>query len=186
MLEVPVLYIVGAFIPATMIAVLYYFDHSVASQLAQQKEFNLRKPPSFHYDLLLLGFMVHDPPSSICSFALCKIPLVLCLLPNAICLLLAIDTEYGFLICPWTEFDPYFWHIWCVECMAGYIMWTNWNSPIKWCHSTISNAHQKFSYIEAPGIHIHNNYKRRFPVFLFCRAWLWWMLPIHFHYYKLW
>ncbi|XP_059592598.1 probable boron transporter 2-like isoform X1 [Vitis vinifera] len=58
MLNVPVLYIIGAFIPATMIAVLYYFDHSVASQLAQQKEFNLRKPPSFHYDLLLLGFMV--------------------------------------------------------------------------------------------------------------------------------
>ncbi|XVF28151.1 hypothetical protein REPUB_Repub15cG0004300 [Reevesia pubescens] len=57
MLKVPVLYIIGAFIPATMIAVLYYFDHSVASQLAQQKEFNLRKPPSFHYDLLLLGFL---------------------------------------------------------------------------------------------------------------------------------
>ncbi|XP_021768663.1 boron transporter 1-like [Chenopodium quinoa] len=57
MLDVPVLYIFGAIVPATMIAVLYYFDHSVASQLAQQKEFNLRKPPSFHYDLLLLGFM---------------------------------------------------------------------------------------------------------------------------------
>jgi hypothetical protein len=63
MLNVPVLYIIGAFIPATMIAVLYYFDHSVASQLAQQKEFNLRKPPSFHYDLLLLGFMVCKSPS---------------------------------------------------------------------------------------------------------------------------
>lgn len=58
MTQVPLLYILGAFIPATMIAVLYYFDHSVASQLAQQKEFNLRKPPSFHYDLLLLGFLV--------------------------------------------------------------------------------------------------------------------------------
>ncbi|ERN03269.1 hypothetical protein AMTRI_Chr02g262620 [Amborella trichopoda] len=70
MLDVPVLYILGAFIPATMIAVLYYFDHSVASQLAQQKEFNLRKPPSFHYDLLLLGFLtiicglVGIPPSN--------------------------------------------------------------------------------------------------------------------------
>lgn len=63
MLNVPVLFIFGAFIPATMIAVLYYFDHSVASQLAQQKEFNLRKPPSFHYDLLLLGFMVCKSPS---------------------------------------------------------------------------------------------------------------------------
>lgn len=58
MLNVPILYIFGAFVPATMIAVLYYFDHSVASQLAQQKDFNLRKPPSFHYDLLLLGFLV--------------------------------------------------------------------------------------------------------------------------------
>eukprot|EP00250_Pteridium_aquilinum_P007280 c17031_g1_i1 orf=627-2624(+) len=58
MLEVPVLYIFIAFIPATMIAVLYYFDHSVASQLAQQKEFNLRKPSSFHYDLLLLSALV--------------------------------------------------------------------------------------------------------------------------------
>ena len=57
-MDVPVLYIIGAFIPATMIAVLYYFDHSVASQLAQQKEFNLRKPSSYHYDLLLLGFLV--------------------------------------------------------------------------------------------------------------------------------
>lgn len=58
MAEVPALYIAGAFIPATMIAVLYYFDHSVAAQLAQQKEFNLKNPPSYHYDLLLLGFMV--------------------------------------------------------------------------------------------------------------------------------
>ncbi|KAF5785294.1 putative bicarbonate transporter [Helianthus annuus] len=57
MLNVPILFIFGAFVPATMIAVLYYFDHSVASQLAQQKEFNLRKPASFHYDLLLLGFL---------------------------------------------------------------------------------------------------------------------------------
>ncbi|KAL5681368.1 hypothetical protein ACJX0J_007753, partial [Zea mays] len=70
MTQVPLLYILGAFIPATMIAVLYYFDHSVASQLAQQKEFNLRKPPSFHYDLLLLGFLtlmcglIGIPPSN--------------------------------------------------------------------------------------------------------------------------
>lgn len=70
MVDVPVLYIVGAFIPATMIAVLYYFDHSVASQLAQQSEFNLKKPASYHYDLLLLGFLtllcglIGIPPSN--------------------------------------------------------------------------------------------------------------------------
>ncbi|CAM8972665.1 hypothetical protein QQ045_029854 [Rhodiola kirilowii] len=68
--NVPPIYIVGAFIPATMIAVLYYFDHSVASQLAQQKEFNLKKPSSYHYDLLLLGFLtilcglIGIPPSN--------------------------------------------------------------------------------------------------------------------------
>ncbi|KAH7314449.1 hypothetical protein KP509_21G003300 [Ceratopteris richardii] len=56
--SVPVLDIFTALIPATMIAVLYYFDHSVASQLAQQKEFNLRKPSAYHYDLLLLSFLV--------------------------------------------------------------------------------------------------------------------------------
>lgn len=68
MLDVPPLYIVGAFIPATMIAVLYYFDHSVASQLAQQKEFNLKKPPSYHYDLLLLGFLVSHCPNKPLTF----------------------------------------------------------------------------------------------------------------------
>ena len=52
------LYIFAAFIPAVMIAGLYFFDHSVASQMAQQKEFNLQKPSSFHYDILLLGIMV--------------------------------------------------------------------------------------------------------------------------------
>ena len=89
MLNVPVLYIIGAFIPATMIAVLYYFDHSVASQLAQQKEFNLRKPPSFHYDLLLLGFMVHDTRCSFLSFAYIK--LLWCF---AFFLMLSVSTFY--------------------------------------------------------------------------------------------
>ncbi|GAY60060.1 hypothetical protein CUMW_199190 [Citrus unshiu] len=55
--KVPVAYIFAAFIPAVMIAGLYFFDHSVASQLAQQKEFNLKKPSAYHYDTFLLGFM---------------------------------------------------------------------------------------------------------------------------------
>ncbi|KAJ9568237.1 hypothetical protein OSB04_004203 [Centaurea solstitialis] len=50
-------YILAAFIPALMIAGLYFFDHSVAAQLAQQKEFNLKNPSAYHYDILLLGFM---------------------------------------------------------------------------------------------------------------------------------
>ncbi|XP_021736761.1 boron transporter 4-like [Chenopodium quinoa] len=57
MAKVPVVYVFAAIIPAVMVAGLYFFDHSVASQLAQQKEFNLRKPSAYHYDILVLGFM---------------------------------------------------------------------------------------------------------------------------------
>ncbi|KAI4380679.1 hypothetical protein MLD38_006842 [Melastoma candidum] len=63
-------YICGAFIPAVMIAGLYFFDHSVASQLAQQQEFNLKNPSAYHYDMFLLGIttlicgLVGLPPSN--------------------------------------------------------------------------------------------------------------------------
>ncbi|KAJ4826599.1 Boron transporter 4 [Turnera subulata] len=55
--KVPVVYVFAALVPATMIAGLYFFDHSVASQMAQQGEFNLKKPSAYHYDILLLGIM---------------------------------------------------------------------------------------------------------------------------------
>ncbi|PWA43386.1 boron transporter 4 [Artemisia annua] len=35
----------------------HVLDHSVASQLVQQKEFNLKNPSAYHYDILLLGFL---------------------------------------------------------------------------------------------------------------------------------
>ena len=38
-------------------AVLFYFDHSVSSQLAQTANFNLRKPSAYSYDFYLLGCM---------------------------------------------------------------------------------------------------------------------------------
>ncbi|CAN6877291.1 unnamed protein product [Brassica oleracea var. botrytis] len=55
--KVPVMYIFSGIIPAVMIAGLYFFDHSVASQMAQQKEFNLKNPSAYHYDIFLLGIM---------------------------------------------------------------------------------------------------------------------------------
>lgn len=58
LLLVPPIYILAAIIPAMMVSGLYFFDHSVASPMAQQKEFNLKKPSSYHYDILTLGFMV--------------------------------------------------------------------------------------------------------------------------------
>lgn len=57
--KIPPSYIFAALLPAVMIAGLYFFDHSVASQLAQQKEFNLKNPSAYHYDIFLLGFMVY-------------------------------------------------------------------------------------------------------------------------------
>ncbi|KAL5836072.1 hypothetical protein ACOSQ4_015569 [Xanthoceras sorbifolium] len=55
--RVPPLYIFSAFLPALMVAGLYFFDHSVASQMAQQKEFNLKNPSAYHYDIFILAAM---------------------------------------------------------------------------------------------------------------------------------
>lgn len=55
--QVPGSYIAGALIPALLIAILFYFDHTVSAQMAQLDEFNLQKPSAYHYDLFLLGWM---------------------------------------------------------------------------------------------------------------------------------
>ena len=57
MSQVPSKYIGAAVIPAIIITVLFFFDHNVSSQLAQQPEFNLKKPSAYHYDMLLLSLM---------------------------------------------------------------------------------------------------------------------------------
>ena len=51
--EVPGPFIAAAALPALIITVLFYFDHNVSSQLAQQPEFNLTKPPAYSYDMVL-------------------------------------------------------------------------------------------------------------------------------------
>lgn len=55
--QVPGVYIAGALVPALIITILFYFDHSVSSQLAQTADFNLRKPSAYNWDLVLVGFM---------------------------------------------------------------------------------------------------------------------------------
>lgn len=54
--QVPGVYIAGALVPALIITILFYFDHSVSSQLAQTPDLNLRKPSAYSWDLLLNGF----------------------------------------------------------------------------------------------------------------------------------
>lgn len=127
MSEVPMLYIIGAFIPATMVAVLYYFDHSVAAQLAQQKEFNLRKPPSFHYDLLLLGLLVHFFPTN-----------------------KALEMFFQSLTIPLECFS---FHLHSLirdhHTLADFNLWPSWHTSIKWCHPTIPHAYKELSYSKA-------------------------------------
>ncbi|KAL4447751.1 hypothetical protein ABPG75_004970 [Micractinium tetrahymenae] len=50
-------WIAAALVPALLIAILFFFDHNVSAQLAQQPEFYLRKPSAYHYDFMLLGLM---------------------------------------------------------------------------------------------------------------------------------
>ena len=41
---------------AILLTILFYFDHNVSSLIAQSKDFPLRKPAGFHFDIFLLGF----------------------------------------------------------------------------------------------------------------------------------
>jgi hypothetical protein len=67
MAQVPPEFVAAALVPALVIAVLFFFDHNVSSQMAQQKEFNLRRPPAYHYDFLLLGLLVSRAASTFCA-----------------------------------------------------------------------------------------------------------------------
>lgn len=55
--DVPGAQVAVALIPALIITVLFFFDHNVSSQLAQTEDFNLKKPPAYHYDFFLVGLI---------------------------------------------------------------------------------------------------------------------------------
>ena len=55
--QVPGRFVGAAVVPAIIVTVLFFFDHNVSSQLAQQPEFNLKKGPAYHWDMLLLSLM---------------------------------------------------------------------------------------------------------------------------------
>lgn len=46
---------VAAALPAAVLTALLFFDHNISSSLSQQPRFNLKKPPAFNFDTLLLG-----------------------------------------------------------------------------------------------------------------------------------
>ncbi|KAF3442537.1 hypothetical protein FNV43_RR16453 [Rhamnella rubrinervis] len=95
--QVPGGYIYAAIVPALMIAGLYFFDHSGTSQMAQQKEFNLKNPPSYHNDIFVLGVMT-------LIFGLLGLPPSNGLLPQSPmhtkCLAILKRKDYGFYVAP--------------------------------------------------------------------------------------
>lgn len=61
MSDVSGVYIAAALVPAFLITMLFWFDHNVSSKMAQQEEFNLRKPGAYHWDFLVLSGLVGGP-----------------------------------------------------------------------------------------------------------------------------
>ena len=74
--EIPVQHAGTAAVPGLIIAVLFYFDHSVSSQLAQMRDLGVVKPPAFHWDLLWISLVT-------LAFGLLGLPPVNGVLPQA-------------------------------------------------------------------------------------------------------
>lgn len=70
--DVPGSFIAAALLPALIITVLFYFDHNVSSQMAQQPEFNLVKGSAYHWDFLLLSALVRAKQGAGAGWPLCK------------------------------------------------------------------------------------------------------------------
>lgn len=132
--KVPPLYIFAAFIPAVMIAGLYFFDHSVASQMAQQMEFNLQKPSSYHYDLLLLGIMV-------CSR----------IMGHSICF------SFSYFVISYQTYILFICKSGCLNFMVSdYDLWVAWTSSFEWSPPTVPHAHQKSGSSQETGRMVFN------------------------------
>ena len=74
--EIPAQHAGTAAVPGLIIAVLFYFDHSVSSQLAQMRDLGVVKPPAFHWDLLWISLVT-------LAFGLLGLPPVNGVLPQA-------------------------------------------------------------------------------------------------------
>ena len=48
----------GALFPAVMVYLLFFIDHNISSILTQSSQYNLRKPPAYHWDFFVLGLTI--------------------------------------------------------------------------------------------------------------------------------
>ena len=50
--------IFGALFPAVMLYLLFFIDHNISSILTQSPKYNLKKPPTYHWDFFVLGLTI--------------------------------------------------------------------------------------------------------------------------------
>jgi hypothetical protein len=50
--------IFGALFPAFMLYLLFFIDHNISSIMTQAPKYNLKKPPSYHWDFFVLGLTI--------------------------------------------------------------------------------------------------------------------------------
>ena len=50
--------IFGALFPAFMLYLLFFIDHNISSILTQSSQYNLSKPPAYHWDFFVLGLTI--------------------------------------------------------------------------------------------------------------------------------
>lgn len=50
--------ILGALFPALMLFLLFFIDHNISSILTQDPKFNLKKKPTYHWDIFCLGITI--------------------------------------------------------------------------------------------------------------------------------
>ena len=62
LLDVEGVHIAYAMVPALILALLFYFDHSVSAQLAQQKDFQLVRPTAYNWDLFVVAILMVRTP----------------------------------------------------------------------------------------------------------------------------
>ena len=62
LLDVEGVHIAYAMVPALILSLLFYFDHSVSAQLAQQKDFQLVRPTAYNWDLFVVAILMVRTP----------------------------------------------------------------------------------------------------------------------------
>mmetsp|Transcript_18471 Transcript_18471/g.31047 ORF Transcript_18471/g.31047 Transcript_18471/m.31047 type:complete len:581 (-) Transcript_18471:659-2401(-) len=57
-MDISIVGIISAIVPAFVLTVLFFFDHNVSSLLSQQNNMGLKKPSCYNYDFMIVGLSI--------------------------------------------------------------------------------------------------------------------------------